>query len=197
MFKSYYIFMLDVPKPSMDDLYSYLAMWEETERYSFWDDAFYKLFIKSFPKNVELSEIWIKCSVLNDFYNLHILDILPIAKHILNLNIDDRLSKKDYSLVNDLSKVKIWWKDKTLYSFATKYCAKHCWSDFPIYDKYIDKVLMYFKKKDHFCDFIKSDLKDYPKFVSILEKFKEKYWLICPFDDLDHYLWQLGKKYFW
>lgn len=188
--------MRDIPRPTIHQLYSYLAKWEETERYYFRDEAFENLFIKSYPKNVELSEIWIKCSVLNDFYNLHIIDILPVAKHILELNIDERLSKKDYSLIKDIAKVKIWGKDKVLYSFATKYCAKHNWTDFPIYDKYIDKVLMYFKKKDHFCDFNKSDLKDYETFVSILEKFKKFYDLICPFDELDHYLRQLGKEYF-
>lgn len=70
------------------------------------------------------------------------------------------------------------------------------WEDYPIYDKYVDKVLMYFKKKDHFCEFKKEKLKDYCEFVKILENFKKFYIINCKFDELDHYLWQLGKKYF-
>ena len=57
-------------------------------------------------------------------------------------------------------------------------------------------MLLHFKKKDHFCKFKRQDLKDYPKFKSILEEFRKKYNLDFSFKELDRYLWLSGKDYF-
>lgn len=156
-----------------------------------------KLFFKIYPKNTDINDILIKCSSLNDFYSTNIFSIFPVAKHILNLNIDDRLKNGDSSLVNDIAKITINGKNKNFYSFATKYCSHHCPKDFPIYDSFVEKVLLHYKKCDKFMIFKKDDLKDYKNYKEILFCFK-KYYGIDEYSlkDIDRYLWQLGKDYF-
>lgn len=89
-------------------------------------------------------------------------------------------------------------KRKRFYSFATKYCSHHFPKDFPIYDSYVEKVLIYFNKQDNFANFKREDLKDYSKFKEILIQFS-KFYNIQEYSlkDIDRYIWQLGKKYFY
>lgn len=87
------------------------------------------------------------------------------------------------SLVEEIAHVKVGRDqvERTFYSFATKYCSHHQPSKYAIYDNYVEKVLIFFKNRDHFCDFKNKDLKDYPKFT---------------LKEIDKYLWQLGKEYY-
>lgn len=189
--------MINVPKPNKKEVQKYLDKWDSLESYVLQENALDKLFFKTYPKNTDISDILIKASALNDFYSTNIFSIFPVAKHILNLNIDDRLASGDETLVNDISNIIINGKLKRFYSFATKYCSHHFPKIFPIYDSYVEKILLYFKKKDNFTQFKKEDLKDYKIFKDILIKFK-KYYNIDEFNlkDIDRYLWQLGKDYF-
>lgn len=156
-----------------------------------------KLFTEVFPDNTEIEGILIKSSVLNDFYSTNIFSIFTVAKHILSIGIDKRLKKGDDSLVSEIANVEIEGKKKIFYSFATKYCSHHNPEDFPIYDSYVDKILMYFKRVDRFEKFRHSDLRDYSAYKEILLKFTEFYGITSySLKDLDMYLWQLGKKYF-
>lgn len=97
----------------------------------------------------------------------------PVAKHILSLNVDKRLEDNDVTLVDDIAKVTIGDTEKNFYSFASKYCSHHKPLEYPIYDSYVEKVLLHFNKVYHFYKFTKTDLKE-----------------------LDKYLWQFGKYYF-
>ena len=123
--------------------------------------------------------------------------IYPVAKNIFDLKIDNRLQQGDPSLVNDIARVVISGKEKTFYSFASKYCSHHNNIEFPIYDYFVDKMLVYFQKKDKFSNFKKEDLKDYVKFKNVLIDFK-KFYDIDDFNlrDIDKYLWIAGKEYF-
>ncbi len=156
-----------------------------------------KLFISVMPHNTDIRDILIKASTLNDFYSTNIFSIFPVAKHILNIDIDERLSIGDTSLINDIANVEISGKHKFFYSFATKYCSHHNPIDFPIYDSYVENVLMYFSKKDAFLKIKRADLKDYDFFKQSLISFAT-YYNINSYNlkDLDRYLWQLGKEYF-
>ncbi len=189
--------MVIIPKPNRAEVNKYLDRWDSLENYVLQENALNKLFMEVYPKNTDINDILIKCSSLNDFYSTNIFSIFPVAKHILKLNIDERLKNKDTSLVNDIAKLNINGKEKCFYSFATKYCSHHFPNDFPIYDSFVEKCLMYFKKKDKFYNFAKEDLKDYDKFKNILLQFK-KHYNIDEFNlkDIDRYLWQLGKDYF-
>lgn len=187
----------NVPEPSEVQVEFWLHRWDELEDYTAQEDAIDRLFHGEFARNDNLQNILIKCSVLNDFYSTNIFKIYPVAKHILSLNIDDRLKKGDPSLVDDIAKVSINNKDKYFYSFASKYCSHHNQLDFPIYDSYVHKVLKYYRNVDRFFEFNESDLKVYSKFKDILIHFRSFYKLDkYNLKELDKYLWQFGKEYF-
>ena len=189
--------MINISNPSKKEVENYLNKWNDLENYVLQENALDKLFFKVYPKNTDIDDVLIKCSSLNDFYSTNIFSIFSVAKHILNLNIDKRLKAGDATLVDEIAHLKINGKDKFFYSFATKYCSHHFPKEFPIYDYYVEKCLLYFKKKDKFAKFKTSDLKNYVFFKEILTKF-QKYYNIEEYDlkDVDRYLWLLGKNYF-
>lgn len=191
------IIMINVPIPSSIEIKKYLNKWETLENYVLQENSLDKLFFKTYPKNDDINDILIKASSLNDFYSTNIFSVFSMSKHILDLNIDSRLKKGDESLVNDIANVEINGKKRSFYSFATKYCSHHNPINFPIYDSYVEKVLVYFNKKYRFSNFKKSDLKDYSKFKRVLIEFKKIYNIDeYNLKDIDKYLWQLGKEYF-
>lgn len=187
--------MNEIPRPSAEEVDKYIKKWDSLENYVNQENSLDKLFFDLIPENKEIEDILIKSSTLNDFYSTNIFSIFPVAKHIHELDIDERLQKGDLSLVEDIADIKEL--NKRFYSFATKYCSHHNPDSFPIYDNYVDRVLRYFRKKDHFADFKNKDLKDYVLFYDILNKFA-RYYSIEEYSlkDLDRYLWQIGKEYF-
>lgn len=187
---------MDIPKPCKKEVKKYLNKWDSLENYVLQEESLNKLFYGEFKSNNDIHNILIKASALNDFYSTNIFSIFPVAKHIYKLNIDNRLEKNDTSLVNDIAQVKINGVKKNFYSFATKYCSHHKPEEYPIYDSYVEKMLMYFQKTDQFAKFKKSDLKNYAKFKSILIEFKKFYDINeYTLKEIDKYIWQLGKEY--
>lgn len=183
-------------KPSEAEVKKYLNKWDSLENYVLQESALDKLFFNTYPNNKDINDILIKAAALNDFYSTNIFSIFPVAKHILNLNIDERLKNKDTSLVNDIAKVEINGKTKNFYSFATKYCSHHYPLEYPIYDSYVEKVLILLNKRDAFSKFKKEDLKDYTKFKRVVIDFRAFYNLNqFTLKDIDRYIWQLGKEY--
>lgn len=192
--------MKDIPTPSVNELKRYLDKWNNTEEYVLHDETLKKL-VSLFPNNLDKQGVLVKATCINSFYNTRIFKMIPVSKHILDLKIDERLKSGDITLVNELAKViyEIEGKviEKNFYSFTTKYCCIHRNDIYPIYDKYVDKILMYFKNKDKFCNFKKDDLKDYNKYVDVINAFRKNYGLEdYDYRTLDKYLWQLGKEYF-
>ena len=190
--------MIEIPKPNKNIIKEYLVKWDNLEDHYIWQESSLdKLFHKDYKYNTDLNEILIKCSCLNDFYSTNIFLIYPVAKNIFDFKIDKRLEQGDPSLVNDIARVNISGKEKTFYSFASKYCSHHNNIEFPIYDYFVDRMLVYFQKKDKFSNFKRDDLKDYVKFKNILIDFK-KFYDIDEFNlrDIDKYLWIAGKEYF-
>lgn len=190
--------MINIPTPNKQIIKEYLTKWDNLEDHYIWQESSLdKLFHNDYKYNTDLNEILIKCSCLNDFYSTNIFLIYPVAKNIFDLKIDERLKNGDPTLVNDIAKVNISGKDKFFYSFASKYCSHHNNIEFPIYDYFVDKMLVYFQKRDKFSKFKKDDLKDYVKFRNILIDFK-KFYDIDEYNlrDIDKYLWIAGKEYF-
>lgn len=177
-----------IPTPTNAEVKRYNK--ELPENYLAQNNALKRLF-RLMPKNKSLSAVLLKCATLNDFYSTNIFSIYPVAKHIQSLDIDERLKSGDISVVNDIQNV----DGRKFYSFATKYCSHHNPEVFPIYDSFVVKVLMYFKK-DEFSSFEEDDLRDYARFKQILLDFKNYYNLDCNLRELDLYLWLLGKRYF-
>ena len=190
--------MLDIPTPSKKVIEEYLYKWDHLEEHYIWQESsLNKLFHEDYKSNIDLNEILIKCSCLNDFYSTNIFLIYPVAKKIFDLKIDDRLNQGDPTLVNDIANVKINNKDKFFYSFASKYCSHHNAVEFPIYDYFVDRMLVHLKEKDRFAKFKRDDLKDYETFKKTLSEFKKFYNIeeYC-LRDIDKYLWIAGKEYF-
>lgn len=186
-----------IPTPSVVEVEKYLNKWDSLENYVLQENSLNKLFFDLIPNNKSIEDILIKASILNDFYSTNIFSIYPVAKHIFDLDIDDRLQKKDPGLVNEIAKVMINGRQKNFYSFATKYCSHHFPAEYPIYDSFVECVLLYFKRKDNFLNFKKEDLKNYEKYKEILISFSKFYGLTqYSLKDLDRYLWQVGKEYF-
>ena len=132
--------MITILKPNKAEVEKYLDKWDSLENYVLQENALNKLFMEVYPNNTDINDILIKCSSLNDFYSTNIFSIFPVAKHILELNIDERLKNKDTSLVNDIAKLNINGKGKYFYSFATKYCSHYFPKDFPIYEVLLKSV---------------------------------------------------------
>lgn len=188
---------VDIPVPSVEQVELYLKKWDGLENYYLQEDALNKLFLDMCPQNTDISDILVKAATLNDFYSTSIFSIYPVAKHILSLNIDSRLNCGDVTLVEDIQKVEIKGVKRNFYSFATKYCSRHRPSDYPMYDSYVEKVLLYFRNRDKFSKFIVKDLKDYVQFKRVLTDFIEFYNLKkYNFKLIDKYIWQIGKEYF-
>lgn len=188
---------VNIPTPCKEEVEKYLEKWDDLENYVLQENSLNKLFFDLIPENKTIEDILIKASTLNDFYSTHIFSIFSVANHILSLDIDNRLNNGDSTLVDDIANITIDGKKIRFYSFASKYCSHHRPYDYPIYDNYVDQILWYFKKRDNFEKFKRSDLKDYIKFKEILVSFA-KFYNIEEYNlkDLDRYIWQLGKEYF-
>ena len=187
--------MADIPRPCKEEVEYYIANWYKLENYVDQENSLNKLFFDLIPENKLIEDILIKASTLNDFYSTNIFSIFPVAKHIQKLDIDERLQNGDLSLVDDIANVE--GVNIRFYSFATKYCSHHNPDVFPIFDNYVSRVLIHFKKQDKFAKFTSKDLRDYIRFVEVLDEFKKFYNLEeYSVKQLDMYLWQLGKEYF-
>lgn len=184
-----------LPNPSVEQVDKYLEKWNLLEDYRLQEDSLDKLFFELCPENKDISDVLLKVSALNDFYSTHIFKVFPMAKHIISIDIDDRLRNGDVTLVQDIQKVS--GTNRNHYSFATKYCSHHQPLDYPIYDSYVDKVLCYYRKRDDFFDFTDSDLKNFKRFKTILLAFRSFYELeTYNLKEIDKYIWLLGKESF-
>ena len=184
-------------KPDKKVLNTYLDQWKTLENYTLQEKSLNLLFHSFCPKNKEIEHILLKVSALNDFYSTNIFDTYSVAKHILKCNIDRELGTGNKNLVNKIAPVTIKHRTINFYSFASKYCSHHQPESYPIYDSYVEKMLMYFKKKDKYDAFKKVDLKDYNRFIEIIKNFQIHYNLNgFTLRQIDIYLWLVGKEYF-
>ena len=195
--------MVEINHPSNEEVKAYNDRWDKNNDNVIREHTINRLFQELAPDNTEIELIMLKCTVLNSLYSTNIFNINPVAEHINDLAIDERLEAWDVDLVNDIARVNINGKDRNLYSFATKYCSHHNFNDYPIYDEYVAKVLLHFQRKDKFywSKFRAKDLRNYAIFKDVLQKFISFYGLEFDNPDekliqLDRYLWQVGKEKF-
>lgn len=189
---------LVIIKPTKLEVKKYLKLWDSLENYTLQESSLKKLFTKTYPHNNNLDEVLIKVCALNDFYSTNIFSPFTVAKHIVALKIDKLIELEDLTIVNKIAMITMnGGKIKNFYSFATKYCSHHKPTVYPIYDSYVEKMLLYFRKKDRFSDFSKQELRTYPLYKNILMDFR-KFYELKSFNlkQIDQYLWQAGKEYF-
>ena len=190
--------IINIPDPNSFEIEKSLKEWKTLEKYVLQEKALSKLFIETYPKNIDIDEVLIKVCSLNDFYSTSIFSTFKVAKHILNLNIDEKLLKNDLLIVNEIAKIKIN-ESKTInyFSFATKYCSHHKPDFYPIFDNYVEQVLAYFNDIHNFYDYRNKNIREYKTYYELIQSFQnyfdlQKYKL----KEIDRYLWLIGKKYF-
>jgi len=186
--------------PSNTLIAKYIEKFNNDERYYPADQAIIKLF-EAFPENKNLEDILLKISVINDMYSTQVYATYRLSQHILGLNIDPLLSKGDPGAVKLISSGHgITNKNGTelyFYSFATKYCSWHNQESYAIFDSYVEKILLAYRKQDSFSKFKNSDLKDFPRFKRIIQEFITHYHLTdFNLKEVDKFLWIYGKEKF-
>jgi hypothetical protein len=174
-----------------------LAAWQTLDNYVLQERSLSLLFKNFCRENTKVEHVLLKVSALNDFYSTNIFNKYAVARHIVGLDVDARLISKDITLVNELAAVPIGSKTKNFYSFATKYCSHHSPDAYPIYDQYVEKMLVHFGKVDHFHEFKKPELKSYKRFLEVILAFQQFYGLNnYSLRQIDAYLWLGGKEAF-
>ncbi len=142
----------------------YIGKINNDERYYPADQTIIKLFL-AFPENKNLEDILLKISVINDMYSTQIYATYRLAVHILGLNIDQGLQNGDPEAVNLISKGHgITTQNGTelnFYSFSTKCCNWHNQESYTIYDSFVQKILLAYRKQNSFSVFKNSDLKEF------------------------------------
>jgi hypothetical protein len=193
--------MTILPNPDQKLVKKYLRQWETDEnliKYPIQEAALNRLYGQLCPSHKDISDVILKVSALNDFYSTNLFNTHAVAEHIISIdNIENRLKKGDTSLVNEIALVNISGKEKNFYSFASKYCAHHKPSLYPIYDRYVVKMLLEFNKRHNFYHFVAADLKNYTFFIDVIRSF-QNYFNLKEFSlrDIDLLLWLMGKEYF-
>lgn len=194
--------ILNFTRPSKEEVENYLKEWDSLENYTLQESSLRKLFLQTYPLNNSLDDVLVKVCVLNQFYGTQIRRVFDMAKHIVSLNIDEDLKNDNLDLVEKIARDHKIRKSKNakesyLYSFAAKYCSHHKPTTYPIYDTYVEQMLVYCRDKDKFDTFKNEEIKSYLRFKEILLNFRNFYDL-KEFDlkQIDKYLWQAGKRYF-
>ena len=188
--------------PTDAEVQKYLDTWDNLDDCVSHEVALTLLFA-TYPNNTEVSEVLMKCLVLNDFYSAGVrsIDIQKMAEHIVSCNIDNSLKNGDWSVVDKISKC----GNRTYYSFATKYCNWHNQTNYPVYDSFVDDVLWALNKNKSLFKY-RHDLKSYSKYGEVLKTLVSGYNLQSVMSNnyqyginykiLDKYLWLLGKDFF-
>jgi hypothetical protein len=122
------------------------------------------------------------------------VDVEPLARHIVGLNIDallDRVALEAVSLIADCPGLK-----KKYFSFASKFCSRHCPGVYPIWDGNARACLWaYRKQRDPFASFRNYDLWIYEKFLEQVIAFRAKYGLTrFTLRELDKFLYLTGGR---
>lgn len=191
----------NINRPSKNEVSKYLARWNSNDEYVQSDESLSKMFTQTYPFNDNIHDVLIKVCSLNAIYSTNILSNslrFTVAKHIVDLHIDQRLADKDKKLVNQIAKVKVnGHKTINFYSFATKYCSHHFPEYYSMYDGYVEQMLMHFMRVDKFYNSEKVDLRCYRIYHHVITTFKERYKLQqYTLKEIDIYLWQAGKEHF-
>lgn len=184
-------------QPTNEAIDHCLAEFHELEKYQLHEAALALLYGELCPGHEDLPAVLLKVSALNDFYSTNIYDTHAVAKHIVQAKPARDIEEGNPGIVNALSSVVIGGKPRSCYSFATKYCSHHNPQAFPIFDSFVQKMLTHFRRKHQLISFKNNDLRDYPKFVAIVEQFQQVYGLGArSLREVDIYLWLAGKAAF-
>jgi len=156
-------------------LKKYLDLYSNQEMY-FTNDTRNLEFFKDNPSNTKIEDIIQKLSVMNDLEVNNLVAQEVIAKHILELNIDQRLAKNDLSVVSDIAWFTLNGKEENLLHFASVYCNLHKPDVFPVF---ADQFQNFYKRyiKEHKLDLNPDELNHYDVFTKAQNDFITRYGL--------------------
>ena len=210
--------IVKIPTHALVD--SYISKWHKLDNYVNQEIALNKLFKILLPKNDKFEDVLLKVTVLNKFYSTKILDTYSLSTKIVEIKkLDDRLKKGDMSLIDEISVIPIGGQKRSFYSFASKYCNHHNEEAFPVFDSFVEKVIMYLIINDRETiinsNTISNEMKTllsskitksriqaflrekYKNFTSVLTDIRHVYKLEnVSYSDFDKFLWLWGKDMF-
>lgn len=156
--------------------------------------------LQTFPNNTDVSEILLKVITINQIYSTGIFAVQPVAERICAADIDAALRAGETGVVHRIDRLQFTAfggkeVDRSIYSFATKYCALHQPLHYPIYDGLIATGLLNYSRQDGFAGFKYDDLRQYDTFKGVVLSFREHYGLTeFTLREVDQFLWTLGKE---
>ena len=180
-------------QPTVGLVSRYLSEFRSDERYFLAEEAIIDL-VEKFPSNKEFKHVLLKVSVINNLYATNIFATFQMAHHIHSLNIDFHLAVHSTEIVDKIAAAKFSDKSRNVFSFASKYCSWHDQENYPLFDAYVEKLLLAYRAKDKYARFRHSDLRRYSRYKTIVSTFREHYNLTqFSFKELDKFLWLYGK----
>ena len=171
----------------------YLDVFHADERYFLADKAILEL-VEQFRDNTTLQHILLKVTAINDLYGTNIYATFKMAHHIHTLRIDPELAAASTDIVDKIAAVTFSDKPRNVFSFESKYCSWHDPQNYPLYDYYVEKLLLAYRRKDKFAKFKNADLRKYGHYKNIVSRFRDHYQLgRFSFKELDKFLWLYGR----
>jgi len=150
---------------------------------------------RQYPGNSDLRHVLLKVVAVNALYHTCIFALDTVARHIHSnhAQIDAALASGSPEMVDAIARVKVHGKHYNFYSFATKFCSWHNPAAYPIYDAHVDHYLWNLQQHDRFASFLHPDLWNYPKFLQIMQAFRDAHKLSSySFKEIDKFLYLEG-----
>jgi hypothetical protein len=165
------------------------------DRYAFAE----KIIKDEFEKNDNsIEQIYKKVVLLNSLYSTNIYATFDVALNISKIkNFDKRVGNGDITLVDEIRKNLIGDSIKDFYSFSTKYCHHHNPTKYPIYDAFVEEMLIeYLYEFEPDNRIYQTKMKKYEYFKKNIDHLAELWKLSNEYlyTKLDKYLWQKGKE---
>ena len=198
----------EIEEPSVSVVEKFYDRWKTNSSYSRYisQEKYLEKLFKNDDTNGDIDMIFAKVCALNTCYSTRILAPVEVATRIMELikskenGLYKRLTERDPTLVYDIangSDLNNLGNPRNCYSFATKYCYhQNNKKDFPIYDKFVKMSLNYFQMEYEFYDKPQLKMGNYKSFKKIIGDFQKRFGLEkCTTEQVDKYLWILGKDY--
>ena len=150
-----------------DILAKYLDLFQQQEGYFVADNRILEAF-KMAPENINVDDVRVKVSALNDPEIEDNALIDGMAKHIVALRPDERLRQGDLALVEEVAALNVRHRDFHPIHFASAYCCFHQPTLFPIYsEQFLELYRRYIIENSLPVD--PSKINTYPVFARVLD----------------------------
>lgn len=163
--------------------------------------------LATFPANRDVPEVLLKVIAINRIYSTSIFAVQPVAEMIVaQEGVDELLAAGDPLAVEQIRRVAFTdsagvQQDRSIYSFATKYCALHNPAAYAIYDGLVATELWEYQKwakqrSESFCPAFRwDDLTRYATFLEVVRAFRAHFGLEeFGLRDIDKFLWMQGRE---